>query len=195
MRTCPHTALTQARCPAQAEMVQRLSGGGSSGRASTAEKSLERLTEGDNLVQKPFQPKKRHFTFPSAARLGQAVLDIHDLTHGYKGRRLFDKAELHVEKGERVAFIGASDQLRQRVQFGARLLKSALHGFAEAHLLQSWSTLTCACMQTVVEGRCILACRSEWLRQEHAAAPGDGSRAAHTRLCGAGAARRHPQLL
>ena len=46
------------------------------------------------------------FSFPSAARLGQNVLDIQDLTHGYKERRLFNEASLHVEKGERIAFIG-----------------------------------------------------------------------------------------
>ena len=34
------------------------------------------------------------------------MLDVEDLTHGYKGRRLFNHANLHVEKGERIAFIG-----------------------------------------------------------------------------------------
>ncbi|KAK9809695.1 hypothetical protein WJX73_005997 [Symbiochloris irregularis] len=92
----------------QQEMVQRLSGGASSGRASTAEKELERLSgaDGEKLIEKPFTPKQRSFNFPSAARLGQQVLDVTDLTHGYKETRLFNHATLKVEKGERIAFIG-----------------------------------------------------------------------------------------
>lgn len=87
-------------------MVQRLAGGSSSGRASTAEKALEKLQEEGTLIAKPFQARKRSFTFPSAARLGQEVLSIENLTHGYKERRLFNEANLHVEKGQRIAFIG-----------------------------------------------------------------------------------------
>lgn len=90
----------------QQEMVQRLAGGSSSGRASTAEKALEKLQEEGTLIAKPFQARKRSFTFPSAARLGQEVLSIENLTHGYKERRLFNEANLHVEKGQRIAFIG-----------------------------------------------------------------------------------------
>ena len=47
------------------------------------------------------------FAFPSAEHLGQDVLRIQGLTHGYQDRKLFDEADLHIEKGERVAVMGA----------------------------------------------------------------------------------------
>ena len=58
------------------------------------------------MVQKPFVPKKRSFAFPNPERMGQRVLEIVNLTHGYGDRRLFDDVSLEMEKGERVALIG-----------------------------------------------------------------------------------------
>ena len=46
------------------------------------------------------------FTFPSAEHLGQSVLSVKDLSHGYQDRRLFDHANMELEKGERVAIMG-----------------------------------------------------------------------------------------
>ncbi len=43
----------------QEEMVRRLAGGANSGRASTAEKTLEKLKADGTYVEKPFVPKKR----------------------------------------------------------------------------------------------------------------------------------------
>ena len=40
--------------------------------------------------------------------MGQRVLEIVNLTHGYGDRRLFDDVSLEMEKGERVALIGES---------------------------------------------------------------------------------------
>ena len=47
-------------CVVQTEMVQRLSGGAQSGRASTAEKALEKLKDEDK-IEKPFVVRKRSF--------------------------------------------------------------------------------------------------------------------------------------
>jgi hypothetical protein len=44
---------------AQEEMMRRLAAGANSGRASTAEKTLERLKAEGTFVEKPFVPKKR----------------------------------------------------------------------------------------------------------------------------------------
>lgn len=60
----------------------------------------------DGLIEKPFVMKKRSFTFPDVERMGQRVLDIQDLTHGYQGRALFKHAQLELEKGDRVAIVG-----------------------------------------------------------------------------------------
>ena len=44
--------------------------------------------------------------FPEVERMGQIVLTIQKLTHGYQNKTLFKEASLDIEKGERVAFIG-----------------------------------------------------------------------------------------
>lgn len=90
----------------QTQMVQRLSGGAQSGRASTAEKALEKLKVEGTYVEKPFVPKHRPFTFPPVERMGRLAVKIAGLTHGYNGNTLFGDAELLIERGERVAIIG-----------------------------------------------------------------------------------------
>eukprot|EP00955_Chlamydomonas_euryale_P055097 356031-Chlamydomonas_euryale.AAC.16 len=87
------------------ELIARLSGGAQSGRAAQAEKALEKLKE-EGLIEKPFVPKKRSFTFPPVERMGQKVLTIRGLTHGYETRPLFRNVSLDIEKGDRVAIIG-----------------------------------------------------------------------------------------
>ncbi|KAJ9523392.1 hypothetical protein QJQ45_005295 [Haematococcus lacustris] len=102
----------------QEELVQRLSGkqpedapgregrgGAQSGRASQAEKTIERIKT-DGLIAKPFVPKKRSFTFPPVEKMGQKVATITNLTHGYDNRLLFKDVSLEIEKGDRVAIIG-----------------------------------------------------------------------------------------
>ena len=92
----------------QTDIIQRLGGGGQAGRATAAEKALEQIKAEGSLVQKPFVPKKRTFAFPNPERMGQRVLEIVGLTHGYGDRRLFDDVSLEMEKGERMALIGES---------------------------------------------------------------------------------------
>jgi len=88
------------------DLVTRLSGGAQSGRAAAAAKDLVRLT-GPEALPKPFIPRRKAFTFPSVDRMGQSVLSVKDLTHGYgSGPPLFSNAHLEVAKGERLAIIG-----------------------------------------------------------------------------------------
>ncbi|EFJ51883.1 hypothetical protein VOLCADRAFT_56598 [Volvox carteri f. nagariensis] len=89
----------------QEEIMQRLAGGAQSGRASQAEKTLERI-RAEGLIEKPFVPKKKSFTFPPVEKMGQRVLTIEGLTHGYPGRPLFKNCKLEIGKGDRVAIIG-----------------------------------------------------------------------------------------
>lgn len=90
----------------QKDMIQRLAAGAASGRASTAEKALEKLQAEGTFVEKPFVAKKRAFTFPPVERMGQVAARVEGLTHGYAGRTLFKNANLTIERGERVAIIG-----------------------------------------------------------------------------------------
>ncbi|GFR43044.1 hypothetical protein Agub_g4050 [Astrephomene gubernaculifera] len=89
----------------QEEIMQRLAGGAQSGRASQAEKALERI-RAEGLIEKPFVPKRKAFTFPPVEKMGQRVLSIEGLTHGYPGRPLFQECSLDIMKGDRVAIIG-----------------------------------------------------------------------------------------
>jgi ATPase subunit of ABC transporter with duplicated ATPase domains len=70
-----------------------------------AEKQLEKM-KAEGLVEKPFVPKKRSFTFPPVEKMGARVVSIEGLTHGYNGRMLFKDADLEIEKGDRIAIIG-----------------------------------------------------------------------------------------
>eukprot|EP00879_Flechtneria_rotunda_P011902 GHRR01012431.1.p1 GENE.GHRR01012431.1~~GHRR01012431.1.p1 ORF type:complete len:661 (+),score=250.45 GHRR01012431.1:1092-3074(+) len=87
------------------DLIRRLSGGAQSGRAAAAEKQLERM-KAEGLIEKPFVPKKRTFTFPPVEKMGQTVLSIKGLSHGYNGRLLFKDVDLEIEQGERIAIIG-----------------------------------------------------------------------------------------
>jgi ATPase subunit of ABC transporter with duplicated ATPase domains len=90
----------------QQDLIRRLSGGAQSGRAAAAEKAIERM-KAEGLIEKPFVPKRRAFTFPPVERMGQVAVQVENLTHGYPGRgRLFNGASVTIEKGERVAIIG-----------------------------------------------------------------------------------------
>ena len=90
----------------QEEITRRLSAGSNSGRAGTADKTLEKLKAEGTYVEKPYVPKKRSFLFPPVERMGQVAVKIEALTHGYNGRTLFENADLEIHRGERVAIIG-----------------------------------------------------------------------------------------
>jgi ATPase subunit of ABC transporter with duplicated ATPase domains len=91
----------------QKEIVARLSGGGQSGRASAAEKTIDRM-KAEGIIEKPFEPKRRQFRFPAPEDVvcGKTVLELKNLTHGYGSRTLFREADLTVQRGERVAIMG-----------------------------------------------------------------------------------------
>ena len=90
----------------QKEMIRRLSGGGQSGRANAAVKELARLEE--DPVEKPWQEKDRRFRFPDAQRSSAIVARVENLTHGYDEKTLFKNTNLQIDRGERVAMIGAN---------------------------------------------------------------------------------------
>ena len=90
----------------QKDMIRRLSGGGQSGRANAAVKELERL-ENDPVV-KPWVEKERRFRFPDAQRSSAIVARVENLTHGYDEKTLFKNTNLQIDRGERVAMIGAN---------------------------------------------------------------------------------------
>uniref|UniRef100_A0A383WHR1 ABC transporter domain-containing protein n=1 Tax=Tetradesmus obliquus TaxID=3088 RepID=A0A383WHR1_TETOB len=87
------------------DLVRRLAGGAQSGRAAAAEKQLERM-KAEGLIEKPFVPKRRSFTFPPVEKMGANVVEIKGLSHGYNNRLLFKDVDLEIGQGERIAIIG-----------------------------------------------------------------------------------------
>jgi len=90
----------------QTEMINRLSGGGQAGRAEAAKKAMAKMKTEGIMVKKPFIEKKRRFEFPDMGKSGRIVARCENLSHGYGVKNLFTDANLLVEAGERVAFVG-----------------------------------------------------------------------------------------
>ncbi|XP_042512974.1 ABC transporter F family member 5-like [Macadamia integrifolia] len=88
------------------DMINRLSAGANSGRASSAEKKLDKLQEGEQQIEKPFQRKQIRFRFPERGRSGLSVITIKNLEFGYGDKVLFKKANLNIQRGEKIAIIG-----------------------------------------------------------------------------------------
>ncbi|RDX89504.1 ABC transporter F family member 5, partial [Mucuna pruriens] len=87
------------------DLISRLGAGANSGRASSAEKKLERLQE-EELVEKPFERKQMKIRFPERGRSGRSVVTIKNLEFGFEDKTLFKKANLTIERGEKIAIIG-----------------------------------------------------------------------------------------
>ncbi len=76
---------------------------------STQAKSREKQLEKIELVDAPISDLKTlKFQFPPSPRSGRDVVVIKDLTHTYNDNILFLGAELTIERGDRVAILGAN---------------------------------------------------------------------------------------
>ncbi len=76
---------------------------------STQAKSREKLLDKVERIEAPESNLKGPiFSFMDAPRSGQDVLNIVDLTHSYEENILFLEANLEVEPGEKIAFLGAN---------------------------------------------------------------------------------------
>ena len=57
-------------------------------------------------IEIPAERKRVHFSFPACAKSGRTVLDLRGITKTYGSRRVFDRANLHIERGDRIALVG-----------------------------------------------------------------------------------------
>ncbi|PSB01413.1 ABC-F family ATP-binding cassette domain-containing protein [Merismopedia glauca] len=74
---------------------------------STQAKSREKQLEKVELVEAPIgNVRTLRFQFPAAPRSGREVVTIKDLTHTYGEKILFLGANLEIERGDRIAFLG-----------------------------------------------------------------------------------------
>ena len=65
-------------------------------------KMLEKIVP----IEIPPERKRVHFKFPACAKSGRTVLDLRDVSKAYGPRRVFSRASLHIERGDRIALIG-----------------------------------------------------------------------------------------
>lgn len=74
---------------------------------STQAKSREKQLEKIERIEAPESGLRTlHFRFPPSPRSGREVVIIKDLTHAYGDKILFLGAELLIERGDRVSFLG-----------------------------------------------------------------------------------------
>jgi ATP-binding cassette subfamily F protein 3 len=74
---------------------------------STQAKSREKLLDKIERIEAPIgSVRTLHFRFPPAPRSGREVVMIEDMTHTYDEKILFLGANLLIERGDRIAFLG-----------------------------------------------------------------------------------------
>jgi ATP-binding cassette subfamily F protein 3 len=57
-------------------------------------------------IEIPPERKRVHFSFPACAKSGRTVLDLRGLSKRYGDVIVFEKIDLHIERGDRIALIG-----------------------------------------------------------------------------------------
>ncbi|HVW04313.1 MAG TPA: ABC-F family ATP-binding cassette domain-containing protein [Vicinamibacterales bacterium] len=73
-------------------------------------------------IEVPPERKRVHFTFPSCPKSGRTVLELDDVRKAYGDLVVFDRINLHVERGDRIALVapnGAGKSTLMRMLSGA----------------------------------------------------------------------------
>ena len=65
-------------------------------------KMLEKITP----IEVPAARKRVHFKFPASAKSGRTVIELRDVAKAYGDVRVFERAGVHIERGDRVALVG-----------------------------------------------------------------------------------------
>ena len=65
-------------------------------------KMLDKITP----IEVPVERKRVHFTFPACAKSGRTVLELRDVTKRYGDLTVFERANVHIERGDRLALVG-----------------------------------------------------------------------------------------
>jgi ATP-binding cassette subfamily F protein 3 len=65
-------------------------------------KMLERVVP----IEIPPERKRVHFSFPACPKSGRMVLDLRDASKSYGPVRVFDRVNLHIERGDHIALVG-----------------------------------------------------------------------------------------
>ena len=57
-------------------------------------------------IEIPPERKRVHFSFPACPKSGRMVLDLRDASKSYGSLLVFDRVNLHIERGDRIALVG-----------------------------------------------------------------------------------------
>ena len=57
-------------------------------------------------IEVPPARKRVHFKFPASAKSGRTVVELRDVAKAYGDVRVFERANVHIERGDRVALVG-----------------------------------------------------------------------------------------
>src|SRR5262245_39779834 len=57
-------------------------------------------------IEIPPERKRVHFTFPACVKSGRTVLDLREVHKAYGNHVVFDRVNVHIERGDRIALIG-----------------------------------------------------------------------------------------
>ncbi|HZM97530.1 MAG TPA: ATP-binding cassette domain-containing protein [Vicinamibacterales bacterium] len=57
-------------------------------------------------IEVPPERKRIHFRFPNCAKSGRTVLELKHAAKAYGSLKVFEKVELHIERGDRIALVG-----------------------------------------------------------------------------------------
>src|SRR4030095_10529111 len=76
--------------------------------ATKAAQVQSRIKMMDKIVPIEIPPERKrvHFTFPACAKSGRSVLDLRGVSKSYDEKRVFDRVDLLIERGDRIALIG-----------------------------------------------------------------------------------------
>jgi ATP-binding cassette subfamily F protein 3 len=57
-------------------------------------------------IEVPPERKRIHFRFPACAKSGRTVLEVKHASKAYGALKVFEKVDLHIERGDRIALVG-----------------------------------------------------------------------------------------
>lgn len=79
-------------------------------KASFAQNLIKKLDKMERIEVDDDDARKIHFRFPPAPRAGKVVLEAEDVGKAYGNKKVFEKVQLEIERGDRVAFVGQNGQ-------------------------------------------------------------------------------------
>ena len=79
-------------------------------KADKASLVQSRVKQLDKIVriELPEETKSVAFTFPTPPKAGRLAMELSDIHHGYANNTVLDKIDLVIERGERIALVGAN---------------------------------------------------------------------------------------